>query len=154
MQMRDVGIQDRLVTTVPDDEVWFMHSSSKPTDTTRLVTSTGSAIELTPAHMIMTSTGMKQAGEVQVGDSLVKQTGELSEVVRKEAGKVSVTAPITMSGTIVVNGVVASCYAYGSHETIHLFLSPFRVIYKISPTLVRALDTCGLGVMHLLMTWL
>lgn len=147
MQMRDVGLHDRLVTTVPDDEVWFMHSSSKPTDTTRLVTSTGSAIELTPAHMIMTSTGMKQAGEVQVGDSLVKQTGELSEVVRKEAGKVSVTAPITMSGTIVVDGVVASCYAYGNHQVMHTALAPFRLLYSLSPEMAMFIAQSGLAVM-------
>merc|ERR1711998_27189 len=147
MQMRDVGLHDRLVTTVPDDEVWFMHSSSKPTDTTRLVTSTGSAIELTPAHMIMTSTGMKQAGEVQVGDSLVKQNGELSEVVRKEAGKVSVTAPITMSGTIVVDGVVASCYAYGNHQVMHTALAPFRLLYSLSPEMAMFIAQSGLAVM-------
>jgi len=142
----DVTIGDELVTTVPDDKVWFMHTGGV-TKLIRLRT-TEAAIDLTPTHIISTSTGMKQASTIQVGDLLVKETGEYTEVVALEsAADASVSAPITMSGTIVVNGVVASCYAYGTHDIIHAALAPFRALYYISPQLSMLVAQPGLALM-------
>ena len=62
--------------------------------------------------------------------------------------KGAVSAPITMSGTILVNGVVASCYAHGSHEVLHAILAPFRTLHRISPKLSKVLATAGISFMN------
>merc|ERR1711907_68865 len=156
-RLGDLEVGSLLSTTVPEDEVWYMHKIEGAVPVLNVELLDGTLVKLTGHHLLSTPKGMIPAAALKPGDMLTSQRH--NDVALKKVKSIKhsfeeVIAPITMSGTIVVNGVVASFYAYGSHETIHLFLSPFRVIYKISPTLVRALDTCGLGVMHLLMTWL
>jgi hypothetical protein len=65
-------------------------------------------IEITADHMIFTATGKAvRASQVQVGDVLTDQhpVTKIESVKRR-----GLYAPVTESGDIVVNGVVASCY--------------------------------------------
>ena len=34
--------------------------------------------------------------------------------------------PLTMQGSIVVDGVLASCYAYENHDLAHMTMAPIR----------------------------
>ena len=98
----------------------------------RIELDTGAVIELTPSHLVLKPDGQYQtAGLLRPGDSMMLQQGTstaAAKVVPPTAEPCSdgvvqvqlieevrgpVRAPITMSGTIVVNGVVASCYAFG-----------------------------------------
>ena len=35
-------------------------------------------------------------------------------------------APVTMGGNIVVDGVLASCYALSDHDLVHIVMTPMR----------------------------
>ena len=34
--------------------------------------------------------------------------------------------PLTMEGNIIVNGILASCYAFGNHDLAHVGVTPIR----------------------------
>merc|ERR1711966_88801 len=151
MLVGEVQVGDRLNTTVEDDEVWWVHKSSVQHKLLR-VQLQDSHIDLTPHHMLRVGNGFRPASEVVVGDSVIIHTPKevLSEVLSITHLSGSVSAPITMSGKIVVNGVEASCYAFGSHQVLHQLLAPFRVLYKLCPWLVQMLSPIGVGTMQAL----
>ena len=70
---------------------------------------------------------MKQAGEVTEGDFLLTSSGlekvsSISRVMRQGRA-----APLTMTGDLLVDGVLSSNYAHApSHSVAHLWMSPFR----------------------------
>ena len=35
-------------------------------------------------------------------------------------------SPLTMEGNIMVDGILASCYAYGDHDSAHFGMMPIR----------------------------
>ena len=39
--------------------------------------------------------------------------------------------PVTMEGTIVVDGVLASCYAFSDHDLAHIGVTPMRWYPKV-----------------------
>ena len=39
--------------------------------------------------------------------------------------------PLTMEGNIMVDGVLASCYAFTNHDLAHLGMSPMRIYPEI-----------------------
>lgn len=70
------------------------------------------------------------AKDARVGDCLYNIKGE--EVVITSISKkkyIGVIAPLSNSGTLVVNGFLVSCYAYPNHDRAHAALKPLR-IYK------------------------
>jgi hypothetical protein len=110
-------------------------------------TTTGGPLEVTRDHLLLASNGkMVPAGSIQVGDALESVQGP-SKVIRIDSIQRSgFYAPLTPSGTVAVNGVVASNYVVlqkkgseyltlqggfvtpvSQHLMIHLFLSPLRV---------------------------
>jgi hypothetical protein len=70
------------------------------------------------------------AGSVTIGDSLVKYDGKLHEIVNvsKKFYK-GCYAPLTQSGTLIVNDFVVSCFAEYDHDDCHLFMKPL-IMYK------------------------
>lgn len=139
LRIGDVQVGDRLKTTVDDDEVWYVHSPGSIVQMVKLVLE-DTTLDITPHHLISTSTGMRLAGEVKPGDSVWQQkvvgARVLSKVLQVQLSVGQVSAPITKSGTIVVNGMVASCYAHGTHDVLHLSFAPFRAIYSLFPSLI------------------
>jgi len=84
----------------------------------------------------------KLVADVQVGDKLIVASTERvapSEVlsIHTEASSTGLYAPLTMSGTVVVDGVLASNYAVAApgmdlpHEAIHAAFFPLRVYHRL-----------------------
>lgn len=88
----------------------------------------------------------KLVGKLAVGDELVvslpgsprSSTSSRVLEVRRSSGQLGMYAPLTPSGTIVVDGVVASNYASPSldkdltHHTAHVFLFPVRLYHMLA----------------------
>ncbi len=105
----------------------------------------GSAVSISREHLIFAGprTRSKFAGDLKVGDLLfvVNGRGELetSEVVavRNDVVLDGLFAPFTKRGTIVVDGVAASCYAevgglagVSGHALAHAFTAPLRLSHS------------------------
>ena len=98
-----------------------------------LTTENSSSVVLTAHHFLMSTPGldedpqMKRADEVAQGDFLLTSTGlekvaSIARVTRQGYG-----SPLTMSGDLLVNGVLSSNYAHApSHSIAHLWMTPFR----------------------------
>lgn len=111
-----------------------------------ITTSDGSTIELSPDHLL----GVVVDGKVEYVPAQDAMPGmDVLTVDRKEciqkasvmsvssANKHGLFTPLTMQGTLFVNGVAASCYAsLQSHAVCHLALAPMRCMYTIMPSLV------------------
>ena len=92
----------------------------------------GRSIELTHEHLIKTEAGFVPAAEVAVGTlvATVTEDGEhaLQPVVAIAESSSEAVAPLTRSGTVVVNGVVVSCYAgIRSHAAANALSMPARL---------------------------
>jgi len=100
------------------------------------------------AHIILVKEGLSQrsilVGQLQVGDEVFNAVNQDAVWVLKPSRVVAILrsstqsgmyAPLTSSGTIVVDGVVASNYASSSeekhlsHRAAHAFLFPVRVYH-------------------------
>ncbi|KAL1022212.1 hypothetical protein UPYG_G00023780 [Umbra pygmaea] len=123
-------------------------------------TESGASVSLTAAHLLFVSKGNCSGGEeaafgsmrtiyasdAQPGQCLLTTvTGELvgqNEEGRKGVGRLSrisqvnmredvgVYAPLTRHGTLVVNGVVTSCYAVvDEHNLAHWAFAPLRLLH-------------------------
>lgn len=64
------------------------------------------------------------AKKVEVGDSLVDQTFKLKQVTQIRTVELEgLYAPLSQSGTIIVNGFTTSCYAgILDHHFIHVIM--------------------------------
>ncbi|ROT75640.1 hypothetical protein C7M84_005818 [Penaeus vannamei] len=113
-----------------------------------LATSAGPRLTLSSSHVLLGGQGprlaSKFAGEVKAGDVVVAM-GEEGAVEPSPFGdgsarplspanvtevipviKKGAYVPLTKSGTIFVDGVLASCYASVTHDLAHAALSPIR----------------------------
>jgi len=133
IKISDVKIGDKLYG---NDEVWYIHEVEGEHKALRIGTSNGKSLVVTPHHLLATEhKGFSAASSVQVGDSLQGVEG-LVQVVSIDTVKTAVRSPISMSGTIMVNGVQASCYGAGTHQAVHQLIAPFRAFYTVAPRAV------------------
>ena len=107
----------------------------------RLTTESGRVLTLTPAHLVPVEGGSTVfAGRVQPGDKiLVRDPVDENETLRHRLrwDKVvdsrlvleeGIYAPLTSEGTVLVDDVVASCYAIvDNQELVHLAFLPYRM---------------------------
>lgn len=108
-----------------------------------LVTASGHKISATPLHLIfiVSAYGGKDvylpAREIQLGDQLfveingqVRPSRVLNITLEVKRGYF---APLTTTGTLMVNGILSSCYAsVRSHEWAHIFLGPVRWYHALT----------------------
>jgi len=85
-------------------------------------------LPITPDHLVFLANGQAvPAANIKVGDSLASGVvTEINHVVRSDG----IYSPITKSGTIIVEGNVASTYAAAheslSHSLSHIMTAPLR----------------------------
>jgi hypothetical protein len=97
-----------------------------------LTIATGRSVELTPDHLIKTEAGFACAESVAVGTNVATATEDGEESMRPvlhiASSSSQVAAPLTRSGTVVVHGVVLSCYAaVHSQAVANAVLAPARL---------------------------
>jgi len=111
-------------------------------------THTARTLKLSAFHLIMKWDGsFVYANELRVGDEVVvfEQDVARPDTVKSidEVYDLGVYAPLTEQGTVVVNDVVASCYAnVRSHQVAHWFFPHMtRVVQFLNENLFHYSDT-------------
>ena len=150
----DVTVNDKVLALdeegrlVYSEVYMFLHRDNETREDYVIIeTDTSKTLSLTPTHLIhVTDTATddiqkvrpKFARNVQEGQYVyvVSSQGviEVSKVVRiSSRTSQGVYAPLTKTGTIVVDGVVTSCYAVIEHEEIaHAVFAPLRWFHYVT----------------------
>merc|ERR1719187_2739758 len=94
-------------------------------------TEDGNKVSLSGTHvMFINDYEDVLAEDVNIGDSVIVEDGEFvnkSRVVKIEAEKLDgAYVPLTEHGTLLVDGILASCYANGPHNWAHALMTPAR----------------------------
>ena len=123
-------------------------------------TEDGGAVTLTRSHLIHranymyanTSQNQKQpentlpvfASKLKLNDYIFTRSTQHNEMRPSKVVKITNTkktgtyAPLTLDGTIIVDGALASCYAMiDDHRLAHTALAPMRFLYRSMPSLLR-----------------
>ena len=96
------------------------------------------ALEVSRTHMVQTETGLVKAADVKVGDSLITENGSSRVISIKKVKRTGAYGPVTNTGDIIVNKVVASNYVVqpaldtlfsstAQHYLQHYALAPYRI---------------------------
>lgn len=116
----------------------------------RIATRTGKTLVLTPSHLVLRLTDELNTEEVFAAD--LRQGDHLmvreypTVFVRDSVASVQalwvdhggVFAPLTRTGTLVVDDVLVSCYAlFGSQAVAHLAFAPFRLYFNMKESFQR-----------------
>ena len=120
----------------------------------------GTAVTLTHSHLIHRANQMytntshiqKQpenappvfASKLKLNDYIFTRSTQHNELRPSKVVKITNTkktgayAPLTLDGTIIVDGALASCYAViDNHRLAHTALAPMRFLYHSMPSLLR-----------------
>jgi hypothetical protein len=180
--LRHLAVGDRVQivkadgTTSFDDVVFFDHELDGETHSfVRISLVNGDALELTPGHFVpvgesLAAAVMRRARDVAVGAPLlvVSKGAAAAEPVLVDAveavTRVGMFAPVTKSGVVVIDGVLASSYSdwildpifdyFGVPEKLpaamHAVHAPLRAGYAIlGPRALRALSPIISGLAQL-----
>jgi len=125
-------------------------SSTERRQFIRLTTMSGRVLTLTPAHLVpVESRSMVFAAKVQPGDRILVRDSATTDVENKVDGQhhlrwdivvdmelvleEGVYAPLTMEGTLLVDDVVASCYALVDSQSVaHYAFLPLRIWHSVT----------------------
>jgi len=82
-----------------------------------------------------------KAGTVVKGDCVLQMTGDGFQTMPVTSLRTvesrGIYAPLTMAGTVVADGIAASCYAsVPSHSAAHAALAPVRAAFELRPKTV------------------
>lgn len=150
ISMRQLRIGDKLRTlgangeTTASEVIAFLHKETHTqAEFYKLETSGGNAITLSPQHLIFRKENFSSpisvifASEINLGNLLYVSSGsdfQYQEVTRiTMVTEIGVYAPLTTQGTMLVDGVLVSCYAtWPSHDAAHLAMAPLRAAYAIT----------------------
>lgn len=159
-KMESLKVGD-VVQVVSDKEIHyepviaFIHRQSEVThEFLEITTLHGKKIlKITEDHLVFVEKGRQAAAiparDVIIGDTLYVIDDQ--NVVKKDAvqnirfvWEKGVYAPVTLSGTILVNDVHTSCYFdVLSHEWSHWAMGVARALYQVSPWMVKWLSNIG-----------
>ncbi|CAF2109372.1 unnamed protein product [Rotaria magnacalcarata] len=128
---------------IPTEMVFMLDKqTSKQAKFYTFITDSGHKISLTGFHLIPIVSPKSKinyiaAREVQLGDQFyVLINGHMeSSSVRNITIEIKqgYFAPLTLTGTILVNDILASCYAsVKNHHWAQIFMTPFRWYYKLA----------------------
>ena len=153
VNMSDVRVGDRVQSVDSLGNIVYsevlMFLDREPEERMQFIVVTGedgSVLTLTPSHLVyagrpdceaLECMAASYAGNVAPGDTILVTVGQAGVRVTRVAS-VSVTsstgvfAPLTRSGNLVVDGVLASCYAViDSHTVAHAAFLPVRWYYSL-----------------------
>lgn len=100
-------------------------------------TSSNNSLLITKDHLIFKSDKAVKAEDINIGDFVLVTNDTRTFITAKvtsirHVNMSGVYAPLTEAGTIVIDGVLNSCYAViNSHDIAHLAFLPLRLFYKI-----------------------
>lgn len=95
-------------------------------------------LTLSPTHLILKEGNMFiQAKDITVGSNIIISKfnmKKLSTVTKIETGyEMGWYTPLTETGTIVVNDIVASCHTSGPHKLVKFMYWPLKMYLKLFP---------------------
>ena len=104
---------------------------------------TSTEIAVSEDHYVQANGVMTLAKHIKVGDLL--SAGPI--VAIQKQFKSGAYSPITLAGTIVVNGIVASSYTKKVNPSLsHMLLAPRRAAYYVAPGMMNYLaEECTSG---------
>jgi hypothetical protein len=121
----DTKVGDEIYNGVVYERIThIMHKSYEPIKTLMIYTNKGH-IELTHDHLVRVMQSFERADSLYIGQYI-----DHDEIIQsiKETISEGVCAPLTPSGTILVNGIRCSCYVeyeMMSHQLMHIFMKSF-----------------------------
>ena len=147
--MRQLNIGDRVRTlgtngeTIFSEVIAYLHKEIKTeAHFYNLKTNRGNVVRLSPQHLIFRKANASSplsavfASEVNIGDLLYTSNRNISGF--QTVSQITMTiekgvyAPLTRQGTLLVDGVLVSCYAHWpSHDTAHLVMAPLRAVNRL-----------------------
>lgn len=154
--MKDLNIGDTVRVVTPEGRVewsqvcgWLHHEPNSMANFLRLTTSRRQIL-VSGEHLIaIVKAGQVvfvPASQVPVGsvllecDTALQSTPNTSQIWGNAVQRVEhvqlrgIYAPLTVAGTIVVDGVAASCYAHThSHKAAHAAMKPMRTMWRHNP---------------------
>jgi len=100
------------------------------------ISTNSTSIALTGSHLIFrlsADVGLESvfADQLEEGDRLVSWKGEETVVGVEAAREKGIWAPLTMEGTLLVDGLLASSYASFSHHASDLLLAPVKMFPRL-----------------------
>merc|ERR550534_1843505 len=115
---------------------WMDRQKSSPAEMLQIFTSDNSvAVTLSGSHLVFTTNTTKYAGDLVPGDTLLHWDGEQVEEQEISMIKTSMEsgywAPLTRSGTLLVNDYLMSCYASYPHTVSDIAMGPVKAIPTI-----------------------
>ena len=112
----------------------FSHSSRHTLHRFVTLHTANGTLSATSLHHIHTGRGALPAGNVRVGDALRMESGEFAPVLRVGTRYArGLYNPHTLTGTVVVNGFIASAYTdHMNQQAAQALLTPFRALHTIS----------------------
>ena len=100
------------------------------------ISTNSSSIVLTGNHLIFrlsADVGLESvfADQIEEGDRLVSWKGEETVVGVEVAREKGIWTPLTMEGTLLVDGLLASSYASFSHHASDMALAPIKMFPRL-----------------------
>jgi len=150
VMLKDLEVgADMLTASGYESVIGFLHSVQGEGNIVTIQHAKGE-LRVTENHIVMTAQQEKAAAEIVVGDEVMTAEG-VSRVlsVRADSTSTGLTAPLTKSGLVTVDGVQASAYATVfplkiPHSAAHVGLFAARVF----PQFFNSIQETGADSMH------
>mmetsp|Transcript_127 Transcript_127/g.381 ORF Transcript_127/g.381 Transcript_127/m.381 type:complete len:490 (-) Transcript_127:125-1594(-) len=115
------------------DVIGFTHRDNSPVSKFVQMCAASSCLEASPSHYVYVNGGLRAAGSVRVGDVLTSGAGaQLKVDAVRTVTRRGLYNPQTISGNIVVDGVLASTYTQALHPVVaHSLLWLPRALYRL-----------------------
>jgi len=142
IKINQLEIGEHVQSIGADGTIYFsevlLHMDSVNGFTTfiRVTTKSGKRLMLTPNHLIhIKGSSPKFASSLQIGEEVwvIENSTVVPDIIisTEQVLDKGANSPLTESGSIVVNDILASCYAaHNNHDAIHMFFAPLRIYLR------------------------